>query len=146
MPTSSSIRDVCLEVGTHDISDVMSHDHMSSVLDDYHHLIRVTEQAFPRAYITVCSLLPRSTNHNQIKNTMRFCQGLRKLCSQYSYVQFVDLIPHLTHQGHQDFSYYSKGGFFLNNSSSLWIRNYLVSEIRRWRASSTTHESHKYLN
>ena len=77
MPKCSSIKDVCLQVGIHDIKPDMTNNYVSSLADDYHLLIETVRSTFPKCYVTVCSLLPKKTDSNGRGNIVRLCSVKR---------------------------------------------------------------------
>ena len=60
---------------------------------------------------------------------------IREACEDYSYVMYLDLLPHFTDgDQRQDHYYYEDNGFYLNKDSSSWLRQLLIDEISDWKA------------
>ena len=114
--TKPTIQDVCLQVGTHDITRNTRPHHLSNLIEDYHNLIEVTKDVFPNAYITIYGLLPKISNSRIEHCIIQLSADLKHLCKDYRYVKYVDMISHFTTcNGLINLKYYDDQGFLLKN-------------------------------
>ena len=132
MPKHESLRDVTLLVGNHDLTENLQTNRLN---EDFHYLMSMVNKIFPNAYITVCSLIPQSTGRS--KQITEYSGELKKICDEYRYTKFIDLLsPLITHNRLQNFKYYRYDGHTLNKSGSILVRERILETIESWRASN----------
>ena len=133
MPVNNSVEDVSFVAGSLDTKT-----DSSSFRYHYNKLVDATFNTFPKAYVSICDIIPTSSNDSARESVRLLNDTLRDLCFKRRGVKYIPSSNILTHyDGSLRNDLYTPNGASLNKKGSHSIRKLILSTVYQWRQSQT---------
>ena len=132
---NTNITDVSLIAGCYEVTPQMC---FSSFRYQYNVLLDTVEKTFPKAHVSLFSMLSIVSNPQMRQSIMTTNDTLQDLAYARKYTKYIDPIACLTHrEGYQSEHLFGQSGMYINTKGDHFIRKQILSTINRWRSSQT---------